>query len=68
MFVEEPFLSLERIMEIHRRSLEEHGGLDGLRDPGLFEAAAMQPLNDHYYGKADTFGVAAAYAFHIAEA
>lgn len=27
-----------------------------------------QPLNDYYYGRADLFGIAAAYAYHIAQA
>ena len=30
--------------------------------------AISQPQNDHFYGGADIYGVAAAYAFHIAQA
>jgi len=33
------FLDVSDIVEIHRRQLEEFGGRDGLRDPGLRESA-----------------------------
>lgn len=62
------FLSLEVVLDLHRRSLSEHGGSDGIRDqPGL-ESAIAQPRHDYYYGNADVFGIAAAYAYHIAQA
>jgi death on curing protein len=61
------FLSREVIMRLHGRSLAEHGGSDGLRDPAALESAIAQPQNDHHYGGADIFAVAASYAFHIAE-
>ena len=62
------FLSFELVLELHRRSLREHGGSDGIRDQAGLESAIGQPQNDYYYGGADIFGVAAAYAFHIAQA
>jgi death-on-curing protein len=62
------FLSLELVLEIHRRSLLAHGGSEGIRDQAGLESAVAQPQNDYYYGGVDIFGVAAAYAFHIAEA
>lgn len=62
------FLSFETVLELHRRSLREHGGSDGIRDQAGLESAIGQPQNDYYYGSADIFGVAAAYAFHIAQA
>jgi death-on-curing protein len=62
------FLSLDLVLELHRRSLREHGGSDGIRDQAGLESAIAQAQHDHYYGGADIFGVAAAYAFHIAEA
>ena len=62
------FLSFETVLELHRRSLREHGGLDGIRDHAGLESAITQPQNDYYYGGVDIFGVAAAYAFHIAQA
>lgn len=55
-------------MAIHERSLVEHGGTVGVRDSGGLESAVMQPINVHYYLDGDLFDLAAAYAFHIAEA
>jgi death-on-curing protein len=62
------FLSVELVLELHRRSLREHGGSDGIRDQAGLESAIAQAQHDHYYGGADIFGIAAAYAFHIAQA
>jgi len=54
-------------MELHRLALETYGGSDGLRDPAGLESAVMQPQNVYLYNQEDLFGIAAAYAFHIAE-
>ena len=54
-------------MDIHRASLERHGGMDGLRDPGLLDSALMQPEAAYYYGQGDLATIAAAYAFHLAQ-
>lgn len=62
------FLTLDEILLLHENSLKEHGGADGIRDWGGFESAANQPQNDFHYGSADLFGIAAAYAYHLAEA
>jgi len=48
-------------------SLELHGGMDGLRDPGLLDSALMQPEAAYYYGQGDFAAIAAAYAFHHAQ-
>lgn len=61
------FLSPEQVHELHRVSLQQHGGLDGLREPGLLDSALMQPEAAYYYGQGDLFTIAAAYAFHIAQ-
>ena len=55
-------------MRIHARSLAEHGGSDGVRDPGLIESALGSAMNTFFYGAGDVFDVAASYAFHLAEA
>jgi death-on-curing protein len=66
---EEPFfLDLEHVEAIHDRSLAEHGGAAGIADPGGFESAVMQPRNVYHYLRGDLFEIAAAYAYHIAEA
>jgi len=65
---EPSFLSLEQVEALHRIALEQNGGQDGLRDRAAFESAVMQPLNVWFYGQGDLFDVAAAYAFHLAQA
>ena len=61
------FLSRDQVLELHQISLERHGGLDGLREPGLLDSALMQPEAAHFYGQGDLCSIAAAYAFHIAQ-
>ena len=61
------FLSRDQVLELHRISLKRHGGLDGLREPGLLDSALMQPEAAHFYGQGDLCSIAAAYAFHIAQ-
>ena len=61
------FPSRDTIIDLHRTSLERYGGIDGLRDPGLLDSALMQPEATYYYGQGDLFGIAAAYAYHIAQ-
>jgi len=62
------FLRIEEVLRGHQRSLELFGGIDGVRDEGGLESAVMHPQNVFFYGGGDLFDVAAAYAFHIAEA
>lgn len=61
------FLTLEQAQQIHARSLKEHGGLEGTREPGLVEAALASARNTYYYGNGDLFDIAATYAYHLAE-
>lgn len=62
------FLTAEQVEAFHQRALELYGGSDGLRDGPLFEGAVDQAQNVYWYGHGDLFDVAAAYAFHIAQA
>jgi death on curing protein len=62
------FLSLDEVWYIHRMSLQEFGGSDGVRDQGLVESALASAQNAFLYMDGDVFDVAAAYAFHLAEA
>jgi death on curing protein len=52
---------------IHNRQLAEHGGLAGVRDPGLLSSALARPKNLFAYGEPepDVAALAAAYAFGI---
>ena len=61
------FLTLDEILQIHARSLAEHGGSEGIREPGLLESALASAKNTFHYGGGDLFDVAASYAFHLAE-
>jgi death-on-curing protein len=67
MGTEPRFLSRDTVEKIHRVSLERHGGIHGVRDDSLVESALGSAMNDFYYGGADLPGVAAGYAFHLAQ-
>ena len=61
------FLSVDDVLLIHARVIEEFGGDSGLRDRGLLESAVAMPRssfggNDLHTGLA---GKAAAYHFHL---
>ena len=62
------FLTIAQVTALHRLSIESFGGADGIRDIALFEAAITHPQQVYFYTQADLFDVAAAYAFHIAQA
>jgi death-on-curing protein len=64
------FLDLADVFEFHTESLAKWGGSDGIRDRGALEAAIAQPQAtfDGEFLHEDVFAMAAAYAFHIAEA
>ncbi|MEP6821415.1 MAG: type II toxin-antitoxin system death-on-curing family toxin [Chthoniobacterales bacterium] len=66
--MEPVFITFEQVIFAHEESLCRHGGSAGIRDEGLLRSAIHQPPNDYSYGGADLFGIAAAYAFHIAQA
>jgi death-on-curing protein len=62
------FLTLEQVKTLHRIALDRHGGQDGVRDEATLESAVMHPCNAWLYGRGDLFDIAAAYAFHLAQA
>ena len=64
---EPAFISRATVEMIHRRSLDLHGGQDGIRDENSLESAVAQPMNVHGYGQGDLYDMAAAYAFHLAQ-
>jgi death on curing protein len=55
------------VTAIHSRQLAEHGGLDGVRDPGMLSSALARPKNAFAYSqsKPDIPALAAAYAVGI---
>lgn len=53
---------------MHSRQIAEHGGGDGVRDPGLLESALARPQNIRAYEPdADIARLAVAYALGIAK-
>jgi death-on-curing protein len=61
------FLTVELVLAIHEEMIRAYGGSHGIRELSLIESAIAQGQNAHYYGDADLFGIAAAYAYHLAE-
>ena len=61
------FLSVDMVIQIHQRVIEEYGGDSGLRDRGLLESAVAMP-HSMFGGKflhIDLAEMAAAYHFHL---
>ncbi len=42
------FLSVNEVIEIHRRIIERFGGTAGVRDKGLLESALFRPQTGYY--------------------
>jgi len=61
------FVSRATVDTLHRNSLEQHGGQDGLRNEHGLESALAQPQHVFAYGHGDLADMAAAYAYHLAE-
>lgn len=63
------FLSIDYALRIHRSSIENYGGLDGVRDMGLLQSALAMPQSsfDGKWLHNDLFEMAAAYLFHIVQ-
>jgi len=66
---EEPlFLTRFQIGRLHDQTLIKFGGSSGVGDEGLIHSALASAKNAYFYGGGDLFDIAAAYAFHLAEA
>jgi death-on-curing protein len=63
------WISKELALAIHSRQLAEHGGADGVRDPGLLESALARPRQVFAYTDPTPgcAALAAAYAFGISK-
>jgi len=61
------WLAIEVVRAVHDRQLAEHGGLEGVRDPGALESALARPANRAAYGDPDACELAAAYAHGLAK-
>lgn len=63
------WITAELAETIHARQLAEHGGAEGVRDPGLLESALNRPRHLFAYEDPtpDVPRLAAAYAFGVAK-
>ena len=62
------WLAKEALLLLHRESLRQFGGADGIRDEGLLDSALARPLNRFAYEEErDLCRLAAAYAKGIAQ-
>ena len=59
------FPNKDEVLEIHRKLLEQFGGMSGLRDEGLLDSALLAAANRLHYEGADVAICAATYAFHL---
>ena len=53
------------VAAVHDRQIAEHGGPEGVRDPGAVASALARPRNLAAYGTPDAADLAAAYAFGL---
>jgi death-on-curing protein len=60
------WVAVEVAIAAHAEQLAEHGGGEGVRDPGALESAMARPRNLAVYDDPDSADLAAAYAFGIA--
>ena len=61
------FLSVDNVVELHRRTIEREGGAAGIRDSGLLESAVTAPRQTFggEYLHPDVSAQAAAYLYHL---
>ena len=56
------WISEAAVRAMHAELIAEHGGVEGLRDPGLLSSALARPKNRRAYGKSSSiFDLAAVY-------
>lgn len=50
---ERVYLTVAEVLAIHYRSIEDYGGIQGLRDHGVLEAAVFRPQTGYYNNLAE---------------
>ncbi|MGV3658946.1 MAG: type II toxin-antitoxin system death-on-curing family toxin [Prosthecobacter sp.] len=53
------------VLQLHRHSINEHGGTHGIRDEGLLDSALGKPENVFAYSSPAIFDLAASYTFGL---
>jgi len=61
------WIDLSVVLAIHEQQIAEHGGALGIRDLGMIESALGRPQNLLLYNDPDTFDLAAAYGYGLAQ-
>ena len=63
------FLSIDNVIELHRRTIEKEGGSPGIRDRGLLDSAVSAPQQSWggEYLHTSVVAMAAAYLYHIVQ-
>ena len=61
------WLNHDIMLAVHDEQLDEHGGLSGIRDVGLFESAMERPKNLAAYESPDAADLAASYGCGLAK-
>lgn len=55
----------DEVLEIHRKLIEQFGGLPGIRDEGALDSALLAAAHREHYEGADLATCAATYAYHL---
>ncbi|MEM7535790.1 MAG: type II toxin-antitoxin system death-on-curing family toxin [Chloroflexota bacterium] len=61
-------LKSSEILAIQKRTIDQHGGIHGVRDQNAFESAIAAVENRIHYEEADVVTCAATYAYHLVQA
>jgi death-on-curing protein len=62
------FLRKDEVLRLHDRSIDEFGGLAGVRDESGFESALIAAENRYHYEGLGVAACAATYLFHLVKA
>jgi len=55
----------DEVLAIHRKLIDQFGGVHGLRDEGLLDSALLAAASRQHYEGADIAACAATYAYHL---
>ena len=47
------YLTVAEVLTIHKRQIDQYGGIDGVRDSGLLESAVFRPQTGYYNSVAE---------------
>jgi len=47
------YLTIAEVLAIHKRQIDQYGGIDGVRDSGLLESAVFRPQTGYYNNVAE---------------